>query len=97
MANLGKNGGYFSGYKLCFKNNDARLQTERDSVIMGKNDLIRLIVNKIKFTSFANTYADNEVLGAQLNFEILIDGYDAKKSGVWQCLLYKHCHQLGRR
>lgn len=78
MANIGKNGGYFSGYKLCFKNNDARLQIERDSVIMGKNDLIWTIVNKIKFTSFANNYADSEVLGAQINFEILMDGFKAE-------------------
>ena len=83
MANLGKNGGYFSEYKLHFKNNNAILTTERDSVIMGKNDLIKLIVDKIKFTSFANTYADNELLGAQINFEILIDGFRAEdvKSG----------------
>lgn len=78
MANLGKNGGYFSEYKLHFKNNNAILTTERDSVIMGKNDLIKLIVDKIKFTSFANTYADNELLGAQINFEILIDGFKSK-------------------
>lgn len=78
MANLGKNGGYFNTYKLHFKNNDAIITTERDSVIMGKNDLIKLIVDKIKFTSFANTYADNELLGAQLNFEILIDGFKAE-------------------
>jgi len=75
MAELGKNGGYFSKYELHFKNNDARLVTERDSVIMGKNDLIWTMVNKLKFGSFANSYADNEVLGAQLNFEILIDGF----------------------
>ena len=83
MANLGKNGGYFSEYKLHFKNNDARLVTERDSVIMGKNDLIWTMVNKLKFASFANTYADDEHLGAQINFEILIDGFKAKdvKSG----------------
>ena len=78
MANLGKNGGYFSEYKLHFKNNNAIITTERDSVIMGKNDLIKLIVDKIKFTSFANTYADNELLGAQINFEILIDGFKSK-------------------
>ena len=78
MANLGKNGGYFNTYKLHFKNNDAILTTERDSVIMGKNDLIKLIVDKIKFTSFANTYADNELLGTQINFEILIDGFKSK-------------------
>lgn len=78
MANLGKNGGYFNGYKLCFKNNNARLQTERDSVVLSKDDLIRIIVNKIKFTSFANTYADSEHLGAQINFEILIDGFRAE-------------------
>lgn len=78
MANLGKNGGYFNTYKLHFKNNDAILTTERDSVIMGKNDLIKLIVDKIKFTSFANAYADNELLGAQINFEILIDGFKSK-------------------
>lgn len=78
MAEIGKNGGYFSGYKLCFRNNDARLQTERDSVVLSKDDLIRIIVNKIKFTSFAHTYADNELLGAQLNFEILIDGFKAE-------------------
>lgn len=83
MAEIGKNGGYFNTYKLHFKNNDAILTTERDSVIMGKNDLIKLIVDKIKFTSFANTYADNELLGAQINFEILIDGFRAEnvKSG----------------
>jgi hypothetical protein len=83
MANLGKNGGYFSEYKLHFKNNNAILTTERDSVIMGKNDLIWTIVNKLKFGSFANTYADSEHLGAQLNFEILIDGFKAEdvKSG----------------
>lgn len=78
MANLGKNGGYFNTYKLHFKNNDAILTTERDSVIMGKNDLIWTIVNKLKFGSFANTYADNELLGAQINFEILIDGFKSK-------------------
>ena len=83
MAEIGKNGSFFSNYELHFKNNDARLVTERDSVIMGKNDLIRIIVNKIKFTSFSNTYADNELLGAQINFEILIDGFRAEnvKSG----------------
>lgn len=83
MANLGKNGGYFSEYKLHFKNNNAILSTERDSVIMGKNDLIWTIINKLKFGSFANTYADSEHLGAQINFEILIDGFKAEdvKSG----------------
>lgn len=83
MAEIGKNGGYFSEYKLHFKNNNAILTTERDSVIMGKNDLIWTIVNKLKFGSFANTYADSEHLGAQINFEILIDGFKAKdvKSG----------------
>lgn len=83
MAEIGKNGGYFNTYKLHFKNNDAILTTERDSVIMGKNDLIWTIVNKLKFGSFANTYADSEHLGAQLNFEILIDGFRAEnvKSG----------------
>ena len=42
-----------------------------------------MIVNKIKFTSFANTYAYSEHLGAQINFEILIDGFRAEnvKSG----------------
>lgn len=83
MAEIGKNGGYFNTYKLHFKNNDAILTTERDSVIMGKNDLIWTMVNKLKFASFANTYADSEHLGAQINFEILIDGFKAKdvKSG----------------
>lgn len=83
MAEIGKNGGYFNTYKLHFKNNDAILTTERDSVIMGKNDLIWTIVNKLKFGSFANTYADDEHLGAQINFEILIDGFRAEnvKSG----------------
>lgn len=83
MANLGKNGGYSNTYKLYFKNNNAILQTERDIVLMSKNDLIRMIVNKLKFASFANTYADDEVLGAQINFEILIDGFRAEnvKSG----------------
>ena len=78
MANLGKNGGYFSEYKLHFKNNNAIITTERDSVIMGKNDLIWTMVNKLKFGSFANTYADSEHLGAQINFEILIDGFKAE-------------------
>lgn len=78
MAEIGKNGGYFNTYKLHFKNNDAIITTERDSVIMGKNDLIWTIVNKLKFGSFANTYADSEHLGAQLNFEILIDGFKSK-------------------
>ena len=88
MAEIGKNGGYFSGYKLCFKNNDARLQIERDSVIMGKNDLIWIMVNKLKFASFANNYGDDEVLGAQLNFEILIDGFKAEnvESGSVCCV-----------
>ncbi len=83
MANIGKNGGFFNNYELHFKNNDARLVTERDSVIMGKNDLIWTMVNKLKFGSFANTYADDEHLGAQINFEILIDGFRAEnvKSG----------------
>ena len=83
MAEIGKNGGYFNTYKLHFKNNDAILTTERDSVIMGKNDLIWTMVNKLKFGSFANTYADDEHLGAQINFEILIDGFRAEnvKSG----------------
>ena len=78
MAELGKNGGFFNTYKLHFKNNDAILSTERDIVLMSKNDLIRMIINKLKFTSFANTYADNEHLGAQLNFEILIDAFKAE-------------------
>lgn len=78
MAEIGKNGGYFNTYKLHFKNNNAILTTERDSVIMGKNDLIWTMVNKLKFGSFANTYADSEHLGAQLNFEILIDGFKSK-------------------
>lgn len=88
MANLGKNGGYFSEYKLHFKNNNAILSTERDSVIMGKNDLIWTIVNKLKFGSFANTYADSEHLGAQINFEILIDGFKAEnvESGSVCCV-----------
>lgn len=83
MPNLSKNGGYSNTYKLYFKNNNAILQTERDIVLMSKNDLIRMIVNKLKFASFANTYADSERLGAQINFEILIDGFKAKdvKSG----------------
>ena len=78
MAEIGKNGGYFNTYKLHFKNNDAILTTERDSVIMGKNDLIWIMANKLKFASFANTYADDEHLGAQINFEILIDGFKSK-------------------
>lgn len=83
MPNLSKNGGYSNTYKLYFKNNNAILQTERDIVLMSKNDLIRMIVNKLKFASFANTYADDEHLGAQINFEILIDGFRAEnvKSG----------------
>lgn len=36
------------------------------------------MVNKLKFGSFANTYADSEHLGAQINFEILIDGFKSK-------------------
>lgn len=88
MANLGKNGGYFSEYKLHFRNNNAILTTERDSVIMGKNDLIWIMVNKLKFSSFANNYGDDEVLGAQLNFEILIDGFKAEnvESGSVCCV-----------
>lgn len=88
MANIGKNGGFFSNYELHFKNNDARLVTERDSVIMGKNDLIWTMVNKLKFGSFANTYADDEVVGAQLNFEILIDSFKAEgvESGSVCCV-----------
>ena len=78
MPNLSKNGGYSNTYKLYFKNNNAILQTERDIVLMSKNDLIRMIVNKLKFASFANTYADDEHLGAQINFEILIDGFRAE-------------------
>lgn len=78
MAELGQNGGYLSKYELHFKNNDTMLVTERNSVIMGKNDLIWTMVNKLKFGSFANTYADNEHLGAQFNFEILIDGFRAE-------------------
>ena len=83
MANLGKNGGYFSEYRLHFKNNNAIITIERDSVIMGKNDLIWTMVKKLKFASFDNTYADDEHLGAQINFEILIDGFKAEgvKSG----------------
>ena len=83
MTKLGKNGGYFSTYELHFKNNDAMLRIERDIVVMGKNDLIWTMVNKLKFGSFANNYGDDEVLGAQLNFEILIDGFRAEnvKSG----------------
>lgn len=88
MVEIGKNGGFFSNYELHFKNNDARLVTERDSVIMGKNDLIWTMVNKLKFGSFANTYADDEHLGAQINFEILIDGFRAEdaKSGSVCCI-----------
>ena len=88
MANLGKNGGYFNTYELHFKNNDAIITTERDSVIMGKNDLIWTMVNKLKFGSFANNYGDDEVLGAQLNFEILIDGFKAEnvESGSVCCI-----------
>ena len=88
MAEIGKNGGYFNTYKLHFKNNDAILTTERDSVIMGKNDLIWTMVNKLKFGSFANTYADSEHLGAQINFEILIDGFKAEgvESGSVCCI-----------
>ena len=88
MANLGKNGGFFSNYELHFKNNDARLVTERDSVIMGKNDLIWTMVNKLKFGSFANSYDNDEVVGAQINFEILIDGFKAEnvESGSVCCI-----------
>lgn len=83
MTKLSKNGGYFSTYELHFRNNDAMLRIERDIVVMGKNDLIWTITNKLKFSSFANNYGDDEVLGAQLNFEILIDGFRAEnvKSG----------------
>ena len=88
MTELGQNGGYLSKYELHFKNNDAMLVTERNSVIMGKNDLIWTMVNKLKFGSFANTYADDEHLGAQLNFEILIDGFKAEnvESGSVCCI-----------
>lgn len=88
MAEIGKNGGYFNTYKLHFKNNDAILTTERDSVVISKNDLIWIMVNKLKFASFANTYADDEHLGAQINFEILIDGFRAEniESGSVCCI-----------
>lgn len=88
MAEIGKNGGYFSTYELHFKNNDAMLRIERDIVVMGKNDLIWTITNKLKFSSFANNYGDDEVLGAQLNFEILIDGFKAEnvESGIVCCV-----------
>lgn len=88
MAEIGKNGGYFSTYELHFKNNDAMLRIERDIVVMGKNDLIWTITNKLKFSSFANNYGDDEVLGAQLNFEILIDGFKAEnvESGSVCCV-----------
>lgn len=88
MAEIGKNGGYFNTYKLHFRNNDAMLRIERDIVVMGKNDLIWTITNKLKFSSFANNYGDDEVLGAQLNFEILIDGFKAEnvESGSVCCL-----------
>lgn len=78
MAEIGKNGGYFNTYKLHFKNNDAIITTERDSVIMGKNDLIRTIVNKIKFSSFNNTYEDGKSIMAHLSFDIVIDAFKAK-------------------
>lgn len=88
MANIGKNGGYFSTYQLHFKNNDAMLKIERDVVVMGKNDLIWTMANKLKFGSFANNYADDEVVGAQINFEILIDTFKAEgvESGSVCCI-----------
>ena len=78
MANLGKNGGYFNSYDLHFRNNDEMLKTERDSVVISKDDLIRIIVNKIKATAFRNTYSDGKSVMAHLLFDVLIDAFKAE-------------------
>ena len=76
--NKGNNGGYFNSYDLHFRNNDEVLKTERDSVIISKDDLIRIIVNKIKSTAFRNTYSDGKSIMAHLLFDVLIDAFKAE-------------------
>lgn len=76
--NKGNNGGYFNSYDLHFKNNDEVLKTERDSVVISKDDLIRIIVNKIKATAFRNTYSDGKSIMAHLLFDVLIDAFKAE-------------------
>ena len=76
--NKGNNGGFFSNYELYFKNNIEMIKTERDSVIISKDDLIRIIVNKIKSTAFRNTYSDGKSIMAHLLFDVLIDAFKAE-------------------
>lgn len=76
--NKGNNGGFFSNYELYFKNNIEMIKTERDSVIISKDDLIRIIVNKIKSTAFRNTYDNGKAVMAHLLFDVLIDAFKAE-------------------
>lgn len=76
--NKGNNGGFFSNYELYFKNNIEMIKIERDSIVIGKDDLIRIIVNKIKSTAFRNTYSDGKSIMAHLLFDVLIDAFKAE-------------------
>lgn len=76
--NKGNNGGFFSNYELYFKNNIEMIKTERDSVIISKDDLIRIIVNKIKATAFRNIYDNGKAVMAHLLFDVLIDAFKAE-------------------
>ena len=76
--NKGNNGGFFSNYELYFKNNIEMIKIERDSIVIGKDDLIRIIVNKIKSTAFRNTYSDGKSIMAHLLFDALIDAFKAE-------------------
>lgn len=76
--NIGKNGGFFSSYELYFKNNGEKLKIERDSVVISKDDLIRIIVDKITSTAFRNTYDNGKAVMAHLLFDVLIDAFKAE-------------------
>ena len=76
--NKSNNGGFFSNYELYFKNNGEMIKIERDSVVIGKDDLIRIIVNKIKSTAFRNTYDNGKAVMAHLLFDVLIDAFKAE-------------------
>lgn len=76
--NKGNNGGFFSNYELYFKNNGEMIKIERDSVVIDKDDLIRIIVNKIKSTAFRNTYDNGKAVMAHLLFDVLIDAFKAE-------------------
>lgn len=76
--NIGKNGGFFSNYELYFKNNGETLKIERDSVVISKDDLIRIIVDKITSTAFRNTYDNGKAVMAHLLFDVLIDAFKAE-------------------